>query len=154
MSKIIHFKLKQFLNRTKHFIPSYFFEYTFLGINTLWNMWSPTKKHIRKFRRMDLHYQKGKQALERCTNHLEGWHIQKTLSRKVTIRKILLMKYLIKASSTWFKNQIQKVKCDVTRYKKKRWKIWKVGEPLNSYFSTSVIFQRLRKESNFFSIQS
>ena len=126
----------------------HFLEWILCGICDL-----SLKKQIRKFRRMDLHHQKGKQASERCIDHSEGWHIQKTLSRRVAIRKLLLMKYLtFKASSTWCKDQIQKVKCDVTRSKRSANKSEKLVNHQTVIFPLLWYFQMLRKESNFFSI--
>ena len=58
---------------------------------------------------MDLPYQKGKQAIKRYSDYLEGWTVQKAVSRRVTTRKMLLMKYLtFKASSIQLKDLIRK----------------------------------------------
>ena len=67
--KIISFRTKnKLLTNTKHFLPSYSssiyicLEQIFRGTYDL----SLTKQN-RKFRRMDLHHKKGRQASERCT---------------------------------------------------------------------------------------
>ena len=105
VGKIFHFKLKYVLNNTRLNFLSYI-----LWIYTSWKWilcgnYDPSlKNHISKFKKMDLHHLKENKLSEGSQT------IQKDdLSRRVTTRKMLLIKYLtFKASSTWFKDQVQK----------------------------------------------
>ena len=68
--------------------------------------------------------------------------------KRVTIRKMLLMKCLtLKASSTRFKNQIQRVKHDVTRSKRSANKFEKLVNHQTAIFLLRWYFQRLRRKA-------
>ena len=75
---------------------------------------------------------------------LEGWPLERCFSWSTSASKLLLYNSRIRFKSQMWCDKIQK-KC---------WQVWKVGEPSNDYFSSSVLFSKVEKESSFFSIQS
>ena len=94
---------------------------------------------------MKLFQQKGKQALERYS---EGCIVQKMTSRKVNIRKLLLMKSLIlKASFAQLKVKIQKVKYDLTRSKRSTDKFEKLVNTSTTIFRLLCHFYMLKKKA-------
>ena len=85
------FQTETIFEQNKAFIPLYFSKYTFLRINTLWNMYLSLKKQIRKFRRMDP--QKEVWTIQKVDTskrlYLEEWPLERYFSWSTSLSKLL-----------------------------------------------------------------